>query len=92
MELAQKAYRDGFVRGHEWLERSWEGPAISPERLAEQASHDWSLAEQDARWAAILKKAGDPMTARQAAEARDTLNQLRKAAMQLTRAPEPRRR
>lgn len=69
MGLTSRAYQEGWIRGYEWAERSWEGPGVDPDRLAEAAAHDWSLADQDARWAALLAQAGDPKTARENAEA-----------------------
>ena len=58
--LARNCYREGFVRGYEWLERSWEGPAKEPERLAELAAHDWSLAEEHPDWSRMLEWGYDP--------------------------------
>lgn len=62
--LLEAAYRDGFVRGYEWQERGWEGPAEDPERLAEAMEHDWSLAESNPRVRRILEDgydADDPL-------------------------------
>lgn len=58
--IAATAYRDGFVRGYEWQERGWEGPRIDPEVLAEERSHDWSLAEQHPRLQEVLAQGIDP--------------------------------
>lgn len=44
--FALNCYRDGFIRGHQWLERGWEGPLMDPDRIAELTAHDWSLATQ----------------------------------------------
>jgi len=33
LQLARNCYRDGFVRGYEWLERDWDGPETEPEAL-----------------------------------------------------------
>jgi hypothetical protein len=33
--LAERAYRDGYARGVHWLERSWDGPALGPEKVLE---------------------------------------------------------
>ena len=57
--LLEAAYRDGFVRGYDWQERGWEGPAIDPEQLAEAAEHDWSLAESNPRARRILEDGFD---------------------------------
>lgn len=38
-ELADRAYRDGFVRGVHWLERSWDGPSEDPEKILELEAH-----------------------------------------------------
>ena len=58
--LLEAAYRDGFVRGYEWQERGWEGPAVDPEVLAELQAQDWSLAEQNPRVRRILEDGYDP--------------------------------
>lgn len=58
--LAASSYRDGFVRGFEWNERDWSGPADDPERLAEATAHDWSLAEADPRLENVLLLGTDP--------------------------------
>ncbi len=92
VSLAGRSYRDGFVRGNEWLERSWEGPAVSPERLAEARAHDWSLAETDANAKAFLDRAGQPRSAREIAEARDFEASLRAANSRLMLVPGRRER
>jgi len=58
--LINQAYRDGFVRGYEWQERGWEGPAIEPEQLIEAETQDWSLADQNPRVRHILDNGCDP--------------------------------
>lgn len=58
--LLESAYRDGFVRGYEWQERGWEGPAVDPEVLAELQAQDWSLAESNPRVRRILEDGYDP--------------------------------
>lgn len=55
--LADRAYRAGFVRGYHWLERSWDGPPVSPERILELEAHHRHLAVDPAVLA-------DPMSAR----------------------------
>lgn len=59
-QLAQNCYREGWVRGYEWLERGWSGPAVDPERLTELEAHDWSLAEQHPDWRRMLNLGYDP--------------------------------
>ena len=58
--LLEAAYRDGFVRGYEWQERGWEGPAIAPEVLAEIEQQNWSLADLNPRVRHILDNGYDP--------------------------------
>lgn len=58
--MAEKCYRSGFVRGYEWVERDWPGPAQDPEVLAEAMSHDWSLAESEPRFDRLLEGVSNP--------------------------------
>ena len=60
VRFAHNCYRDGFVRGYEWQERGWDGPAEDPERLLEEERHNWQLAEQDDRWKKMLEDGSDP--------------------------------
>lgn len=60
VRLANNTYRDGFIRGWEWLQRGWEGPDIEPEQLAEIQSHDWSLAASNPDWQRMLQMGYDP--------------------------------
>jgi len=58
---AEDAYRSGFVRGLEWSERELDNmDPDTPERLAEAASHDWSLAESSPSLREMLDKRYDP--------------------------------
>jgi len=58
--MAENCYRSGFVRGYEWAERDWPGPAVDPEVLAEAESHDWSLADGDPDLARLLETGVNP--------------------------------
>lgn len=60
LKLAKNSYQEGFVRGHQWVEREWEGPEIDPEVLAEVEGEDWSLAEQSPSWGRMLERGFDP--------------------------------
>jgi len=53
-KLAGNAYRQGFVRGYEWSERSWEGPEHAPEYVAD-LDGAFSLAEMHPRVADLLR-------------------------------------
>lgn len=69
--LAERAYHDGFVRGTHWLERSWPGPEVTPERLLEEQAHQQKLID-DPRWRDTLDK---PMRSRQVREFHDQIAQ-----------------
>lgn len=60
LTLATNCYREGFVRGYEWQERDWKGPAVEPERLQELQDQDWSLAESHEGWGDVLRRGYDP--------------------------------
>lgn len=58
---ADNAYRDGFVRGFEQSERDPERVVPEPDdALLDAQRHDWSLAEEDARLAKLLREGVDP--------------------------------
>jgi len=69
VRLTERAYRDGFVRGVHWLERSWPGPEIDPDRLLEEQAHGVKLAD-DPAWAHVLDQ---PMRAREVREFHDSV-------------------
>lgn len=60
LQFAANCYREGFIRGYDWQERGWEGPAIEPERLREAMDHDWTLAESNPDWRRLLDRGYDP--------------------------------
>ena len=74
----QNSYRDGFVRGYQWQERGWEGPAIDPEQLAEIEAHDWSLYDQGPRYDRLLNGVvpDDPLSHLPVEQRRAFLEQL----------------
>jgi hypothetical protein len=59
--LANNAYRDGYVRGFEYSERSWPGPIDDPETLLEVEASDVSLLDHHPRLRMILELGYDPM-------------------------------
>lgn len=58
VSLADVAYRDGYVRGFEWSERSEDKPT-EDEQIAEAMRHDWSLADASPQVREIIEH-GDP--------------------------------
>ncbi len=78
-DMIDRSYRDAYVRGFQNSERWWPGPPTEAERLAEAAQHDWSLAREDAHWAAAMARVGEPRTAREVVETRQKGLQLQHA-------------
>ncbi len=76
--FAANVYREGFVRGYEWMERGWTGPAMDPDQLAEFQAHDWSLAEHHPAWHQMLSVGYDPRSplAGMSSSQRQALSQL----------------
>lgn len=78
---AANSYRSGFVRGHDWVERGWEGPPPDEdrERLLEAEMHDWSLAEESPQWERILttgRLSEDPLAGLDAEGKQEFMNML----------------
>jgi len=92
VELAGRSYRDGFTRGFEWCERSWEGPAVEPERLAEAQAHDWSAGDANPVVRELLLREPDPLTARQVRDLEEAAADAIARGIPFRAAPGPRQR
>lgn len=81
--LTDRAYRDGFVRGLYWLERSWTGPAISPEQLLEEEANQ--LRPRDVgEMGALLDR---PLSAREVRDFNDAIGRARAAGIDVHLMP-----
>lgn len=59
---SEEAYRSGFVRGLEWYIRELDSlDPNDPERLADIARNEWSIAKSSPRLREVLAKRKDPM-------------------------------
>lgn len=81
VELAEAAYRDGYLRGLYMLERSEFSPARYERELEEQ-----TLAA-DPKWAAVL---AEPMSARRVKEWQDAIGHAAAAGMEVHSVPDKR--
>lgn len=82
--LADHAYQAGFVRGVHWLERSWDGPIIDPEKVLEIEAHAASVSDP------VLLR--DPMSARKVREFHDAIARAAAAGIDVHLEQPPRRR
>lgn len=69
--LIDFAYRQGYVRGFHWAERSWDGPEKDPGELLAELS-------ADPAWAEVL---ADPMSARKVREVQEAIARVREAGV-----------
>lgn len=58
--LAKNCYREGFVRGYQWVERCWGGPEVDPEQLAEKQAYDWRVEDAYPQIGRMLQLGYDP--------------------------------
>lgn len=82
--LAANSYKSGFVRGYEWQERGWEGPAVEPEQVAELLEQDWSLAEENPAWDKLLTTGynlNDPLSGVSVEQRRAIIEMMRGAQL-----------
>lgn len=81
--ITTSAYKDGFIRGYEWLERGWDcKPSEEDERVAEAMQHDWSLADSHPRYDRLLKTGylpNDPLAGYSYEQRKEFMEQLTNA-------------
>lgn len=78
-----RCYRAGFVRGMHWLERSWDGPAVDPERVLEMEAHEADRIPEE-----MLR---NPRSAREVREFHDAIHRAAAAGIDVHIERPPRR-
>lgn len=58
--LAENTYRQAYIRGYEYAERFWPGPADDPDALLALQSEQVSLADQHPRLKMLIELGYDP--------------------------------